>query len=158
MRTGPDVGMTAKARLPSLRALAVRALAIAAAMMLIHSALMLEPVLAHGEPVEAIGGHQSSMTMLGDSTSVPDSEVAETRHPGNPHHHAPRPNDRNCSVVLPGVMPGNQVSAPIDRDHPLAPVPNAPGCANAVLIGLPELDRPSQDPRRKRSLLQIWRV
>lgn len=155
---GRDVGARARHDPNTFHARALRALALAAAMMLIHSALMLEPVRAHGEPAESIGGHQTSMAIPRDSTDLSGGEVAGTRHAGGPHHRAPRPDGRDCGVVLPGVMPGNQVSAPIDRDHPLAPVPNAPCVANVVVVGPAEQDRPGQDPRRKRSLLQIWRV
>ena len=154
----PDVWTTASRDSTSLRTTAVRALTFVAVMMLLHSVLMLDPADAHGVPAGPMSDSQAAMTMPTDSSGHPDSDVTASSQPDSDHHRVPQPDDRDCGVVLPAVMPGGPVAHPIATGCPLYLVPEAAQLPRAGVVVPAGLDRPGQDPRRKRSLLQIWRV
>lgn len=155
MRT--DISTTASPNPESLRLIAVRALAFVAAMMLIHSVLMLDPAGAHAEAAEATVQPQASMTMAAWSSAHPATAMVAERPAQGEHQPPPGPGERDCGVVLPGVMSGTSTSVPIALGPPPAALPATPSDQPTIAASTDQ-DRPSQDPRRKRALLQIWRV
>ena len=139
-------------------AIAVRMLALVAAMLLVHSVLMLDPADAHGGSPGAMTHRPAAMTMPGHSDSGMGGDHLTGLPAALPDHPAPPPDDRDCGVVLPAVMPGGPVMLPATLDCPLAVVPEGTLSAGTDVIVQAGQDGPSQDPRRKRAVLQIWRV
>ena len=139
--------------------MAVRALAIVAFLLVGHDVLMTSPAAAHelSPSSDHVHADASSMMTMGspDAAMVDDATGDDllAEHPDPMHE------DSDCGVVRDASMPADQSVSPPDAAQAgvactLDPATDGPAAAKITSDAL----APTQDPRTKRALLQIFRV
>ncbi len=140
--------------------MAVRAVLVAALLLIGHDVMMTSLAAAHGNQFE---GHYATAPMSTMSMPTGGSDYLEPASAHDPtgsiDDPAPDPDDGDCGVLREAALPVVQLPAlPDASELPIIVIPLTTVLSTAARVIHPVARAPTLDPQRRRALLQIYRV